>query len=256
MTSHQQRRIRFSSASQLRLALALAALSLVVAGCTDDGGAATGSDPSQSRTPGPTPAFTLVDPEADGSISLPAGRYALTADGSDSSPLAVMDVPDGFHGFGGWSLGADGGPNNQDFYGVSYHAVDAVPEDGCTRDSAPTDAGTSPEDLAAALEAQKMTSITAPEPISLAGHDGLYLELTASQRIRPKTCTDRTFELWSSGSDGRWLLFEPGQVDQLWILDVDGQTLVLDARSVPGVTPDQVDAITGIVGSVRFANPN
>jgi hypothetical protein len=220
-------------------------------------GSGTGSgEPIDRNTPRPAPSFTVVDPQADGSVALPAGRYALAADGGSSSPLAVLDVPEGFHGFGGWSLGADGGATDQDFFGVSYHAVDAVPEDGCTRDGEPTDAGTSPDDLVAALAAQKMTSITAPEPVALAGHRGVYLELTASERIRPQRCTDRVFEVWSSGADGHWLLFEPGQVDRLWLLDVDGQTVVLDARSVPGVTQDEVNVITGIVESVGFADPS
>jgi len=225
----------------------------MVAACTDDSSTGTEQDTKQSEAPSPT-GFTLVDPQADGTVALPAGRYALAADGGGSSDLAVLDVPEGFHGYGGWSLGAEEGPTNHHFFGVSYHTVDAVPEDGCTRDGEPTDAGTSPDDLVAALDAQKMTSITAPEPVSIAGHDGVYLELTASERIRPKTCTNRTFEVWSSGSDGHWVLFEPGQVDRLWLLDVDGQTVVLDARSVPGVTQDQVDVLTDIVESVRFAD--
>ena len=98
------------------------------------------------------------------------------------------------------------------------------------------DAGTSPDDLAAVLDAQRMTSLTEPVPVSLAGHEGLYVELTASKRIRPSTCTGDVFEVWSSGADGRWLLFEPGQVDRLWLMEVGGRTVVLDARSVPGVT--------------------
>jgi hypothetical protein len=218
-------------------------------------GSETGSvEPTDRQTPGSGPAYSLVDPQADGSVALPAGRYALAADGGGTSRLAVLQVPEGFHGFGGWSLGAEEGPPNNHFHGVSYHTVEAVPEDGCSRDDQPMDAGTSPEDLVAALDAQKMTSTTAPEPVSLAGHDGMYLELTASQRIRPKRCTDGVFEIWSSGSDGHWLLFEPGQVDRLWLLDVDGQTVVLDARSVPEVTQDQVDVITDIVESVRFTD--
>ena len=254
MITHQERRILSSHAPRLPHALALAALTLMVAACTDDSSTGTEQDTKQSEALSPTLGFTLVDPQADGTVALPAGRYALTADGGGSSELAVLDVPEGFHGYGGWSLGAEEGPTNHHFFGVSYHTVDAVPEDGCTRDDEPTDAGTSPDDLVAALEAQKMTSTTTPEPVSLAGHDGVYLELTASERIRPKTCTNRTFEVWSSGPDGHWLLFEPGQVDRLWLLDVDGQTVVLDARSVPGVTQDQVDVITDIVESVHFAD--
>jgi hypothetical protein len=250
-------RIRSARRRRAVAAAATAAgLVAVVVAVAAPGSESESGEPIDRQTPGPMPAFTLVDPQADGSVALPAGRYALTADGGGSSTLAVLDVPEGFHGFGGWSLGAEGGARNQHFFGVSYHAVDAVPEDGCTRDGAPADAGTSPDDLVAALDAQKMTSITEPEPVSLAGHDGVYLELTASERILPRTCTDRVFEVWRSGADGHWWLFEPGQVDRLWLLDVDGRTVVLDARSVPGVTPHQVDVITDIVESVRFVDPS
>ncbi len=232
---------------------AVVAVALAVALTRPDSGTRTG-EPIDRGTPTPTQNYTLLDTQADGSVPLPAGRYALAPDGGGSSYLAVLDVPKGFLGYGGWALFAEEGPQNQGFSGVSYHAVDAVPEDGCTRDAEPTDVGTSPDDLVAALDAQKLTSITAPEPVTLAGYDGLYLELTASKRIRPETCTGGAFEIWSSGADGHWLLFEPGQVDRLWLLDVDGRTVVLDARSVPGAGKGQVDAVTGIVESVRFAD--
>ena len=245
------RRRRVATAAATAAGVAAVALAVALAWPGPRTGTGSG-EPIDRPTTGPTQDYSLVDPQADGTEPLPAGRYALAADGGGSTYRAVLDVPRGFLGFGGWSLSAEERPKRPGFSGVSYHAVAAVPRVGCTRDDEPMDAGTSPDDLAAALDAQRMTSLSEPEPVSLAGHEGLYVELTASKRIRPSTCTGGSFEVWSSGADGHWWLFEPGQVDRLWLLEVGGRTVVLDARSVPGVTKGQIDVLTGIVESVRF----
>ena len=45
---------------------------------------------------------------------------------------------------------------------------------------------------------------------------------------------------------------EPGQVDRLWILDVDGNTVVLHATAVPAVTREWRQRQTTMVESVGF----
>jgi hypothetical protein len=44
----------------------------------------------------------------------------------------------------------------------------------------------------------------------------------------------------------------PGQIDRLWILDVDGKRLVIDAFSMPEATDDEVAEIFDVVESIRF----
>jgi hypothetical protein len=46
----------------------------------------------------------------------------------------------------------------------------------------------------------------------------------------------------------------PGQVDRLWILDVDGKRLVIDAFYMPEATGEEIAQINEIVDSIRFTD--
>jgi hypothetical protein len=228
---------------------------LALASCTKDqapDGRETGVAPSSRRsetsgTPGDE--FTRIAGDDEGNSALSAGEYGLGADGDPSAPLAVVEVdePDAFHGFRGFSISSEEDP----FRGISYHAVDGVFRDACARTD-PLDVGTSVDDLVAALRRQDMTRTSRPRPITLDGHAGVYVELTASPRIRLEDCQDGQFEVWNAMGDAHWWLFEPGQVDRLWVLDVDGHRVVLDARSVPGVAAGPVQTTVRMVESVQF----
>ncbi len=55
-----------------------------------------------------------------------------------------------------------------------------------------------------------------------------------------------------NGGDGeRWQQMA-GQVDRLWVLDVNGQRLVVDANYSPGTTQAQRDEEDQIVRSLQF----
>ena len=43
-----------------------------------------------------------------------------------------------------------------------------------------------------------------------------------------------------------------GQVDRLWILDIDGARLVIDAFYVPSATSEDRDELLDVVESIRF----
>jgi len=44
----------------------------------------------------------------------------------------------------------------------------------------------------------------------------------------------------------------PGQVDELWILDVDGQRLVIDATHMPVTSMADVAELHSILRTIRF----
>ena len=61
---------------------------------------------------------------------------------------------------------------------IGYWTLDGVYADPCADTDAPPSAGDTVEDLAAAFAAQEITTTTEPAPVSVGGHDGLYLELS------------------------------------------------------------------------------
>jgi len=64
------------------------------------------------------------------------------------------------------------------------------------------------------------------------------------------------YQLWNapykpSGTTDRYQQ-GPGQVDRLWILDVDGRRLVIDATYMPGSTDQDRATLAKVVNSIAF----
>jgi hypothetical protein len=226
----------------------LAAAVVVLAACSDD--------TTEAETIGPDYVLLLDDDSNPDQVQGEPGTYALTARGSGTPPLAVLDVPAGYSNFGFFALWPDVNASKQPFRSVQYWTVDGVFLDPCAMDEDAPDAGTTVEDLAAALSAQKRSAVSQPEPVTLDGHPGLYLELTASSDIAFEDCALGYYAYWEGvPDDAQHTADSPGTVDRAWILDVDGERVVLTAVSVPEVPDQKVDELTTMVESVRFVEP-
>ena len=94
-------------------------------------------------------------------------------------------------------------------------------------------------------------------PVTLDGYQGLYLELTASMDVAFEDCAlgYSTPTGRESRANAQHTADSPGTVDRAWILDVDGERVVLTAVAVPDVPQKQVDELTKMVESVRFIDP-
>lgn len=199
-----------TGAAALVVLAALAAL----AACDNDTQATTDPDRPGGPTPTstPTPDYTLI-PDESGFID--PGRWAIRADESPETPLAVIDVPTaGFNGGGRniWTSEAV----------IGFWTVTGVHKDPCARSGPAASAGDTVEDLAAALDAQKLTTATDPLPVAIDGHDGLYLEVSIPAQLGYRTCHEDGVVIWDDAP--AWS--EPA-VTRFWILDVDGQRVVL-----------------------------
>ena len=65
----------------------------------------------------------------------------------------------------------------------------------------------------------------------------------------------RDFVSWFSNGDGERYEQVAGQVDRLWVLNVNGQRLVVDATYSPDTTQAQRRELGQIAKSLRFAAP-
>jgi hypothetical protein len=177
--------------------------------------------------------------------SLQAGSYQFSffTNPGVKTPDAVVEVPSGYDDEAAWYVVSH---DRHEFLGL--WTVGQVDRDACLhgeRDS--SDPGPSVEDMADALVAQKSTRASAPEPTTLAGHDGLYVEVRSPRDL--SRC-DQYPGLWNDpGGRG---IYGPGQVDLVWILDVDGQRLVVDAAYGPESSASDIDKLTSMVESLKF----
>ncbi len=233
----------------------MAAVSLLLAGCSDNTSRASTTEartsPSEQATdPSATqPAWTLLS-EAPEDASLPAGAYGLTANGV-SGKVAVVRAPEGYQNLGGWTF-----VTGEPFRAMGFVTADRVYPDPCGsnlhgRAKPAVDPGSSVQDLAAALVAQKGVTASAPRPVTVHGHDGLYLDYRVSSGVDVTGCGDQAFDIFSTGP-GSWYLEASRERAAIWILDVDGERLVLSWVAMPGVARGAMREMTRMVESAHF----
>jgi hypothetical protein len=219
----------------------------LLGGCADDA-----PDPV-------TPDFVLLvddgTEEAD-MIEGEPGAYGLTPRGTSSAPYAVIDVPSGYASFGSWAvwpLAGEDDEEDSEFSTVEYWAVHGVYADPCGWKGAAPEIGPRVDDLVTALSEQRYTEVIAdPRPVTLGGHEGVLLSVRVPADLDGTGCTEGRYMFWQ-GSPGDAHHQAPiGTTEQLWILDVDGQRVVLGTAATAAVPESDVAELTAMVESVRF----
>ena len=240
----RKRRNQRAGVFALVAVLAVAGLAIGIASLRngDDGTVRPGSD----ATPTPTPIPALSSTYGP----LEPGTYVVsTLDPDfDASHRITITVPDGYEGFEGFAVLSRGTQT-----GVSAWVVGNVYDDPCHRGGTPLDPTVVPpvDRLVVALTDQRGVRASTPIDIEIDGFAGVYLERTVPTRTKLTDCDGHEFRTWL-GTDysARYIL--PGQLDLLWIVDVDGVPLVIDA-AVRSAGRAQVRAeLLQVVESIRI----
>lgn len=216
--------VKLTSRKPFVLVAMLAIAAGVLAACSSAGGSTQTEATGSGTTPDPSSyVFRAVDPTFDAS-------YRIT-----------MPLLDGYSPGGGPQVvvGTDGGQ------GISAWTVRNVYAEPCKWVGTLLDPAIDPsvDGLVAGLASQKDRHASAPTDVTLSGFAGKSMELTTPARVDLAHCDNGQFRTWVDPLGGaRWL--EPGQRDLLWIVDVDGTRLVIDAALGPETTPqDRADRI-------------
>jgi len=240
--------------------LGAAAAVLAVSACTNaqqgpSQAASTAAGlPSEHPSAAPSLSSAALDVSADATR-----RVAGVPLGASDNPGYTVEMP-----AAGWEHDAsftlkESGPS----VGFSVWDVGRVPSDPCHPLSTMSDPGPTVEDLAQALVAQASRNASTPVPVTLDGHQGLYLELSVPADAVVTGDSDfegcdvqgnghRDFVSWRGDGGGTRYQQAAGQIDQLWILDVDGHRLLVDASWSPGATQAARDELAAIVASLEF----
>jgi hypothetical protein len=149
------------------------------------------------------------------------------------------------------------------YVGISIVNVTNLVVDGCMDHGAMAPAvGPTVDDLASAMAALPPFVIsTAPSDIDAYGYHGKHLELTVPELALDVTGRESSFPECTGGELKSWIgaplsyafygYFEPGQREELWILDVDGNRLVVQASWSPDSPPEDVDVMRTILASIE-----
>ena len=137
---------------------------------------------------------------------------------------------------------------------VSAWVIGDVYGDACKWSSTRLDraVASSVDTLVAALASQRGLRVSTPTDVTIDGYTGTYMERTVPAGTDLDKCNGAEFRPWLA-TDGGTRYLEPGQRDRLWILDVDGVPLVIDASLGGAGTSSQARAEhTRIAESVRI----
>lgn len=254
------------------------ALSLTLTACAT--GEASTSAPSSSSSPSlpsPIPSVSaMASPRA-----VPAPTYpANVMDVPDFSPLEVetyyvepvgtdlqvsYTIPaEGWMSwFGAFKPGLPTDPPNS-VVGLSIVNVTNVVQDGCTGHvAADPPIGPTVDDMATALAALEPFDLTKPPTaVTAYGFSGKHLELTVPDLALEATEDDSVFTDCAAGELWSWIgpplsfayhgYTHPGQVEEFWLLDVDGTRLMIVAGTSPGSSEGDIAELRSILDSIEI----
>ena len=239
-------------------------IALVMAGCsaagspsaapTSAGTAAATAGPSASTSP------STVSPSAQVSGTRHVVGKVL---GRDGLPGYTVEVP------GGWSTESPQFVTKSGagvIIGFGVWDVDTIPTDPCHWKGHLVAPGPTVDGLVSALVAQSTRHATTPTDVTLAGQTGKYLEwsvptdMVVTGKADFKGCDVQDnghldFVSWMSTGGGERYQQVAGQVDQLWVLDVGGNPLVVDATHSPNATAADKAELAGMIASIHFELP-
>ena len=285
-----------NNAFKLRAAAAAVILVGVIALKLGTGTVLTGGAPLSLASPSPSPASQEIPASGIGSaVALPAGRYHIdqSSTGGYDEPSGVarvsFEVPAGWlgeneryamirKGYGGspsglvmavrtigrayydpcHTVGAEARGDYVDFSsfdpqpGHLDRALARLGEQWGDDASSPLSAGFAPDS----------PTVTKTTEITIAGLAGRYVEVRTPADLDLASCDGFAYVLWRDSlveQPGRLHVGSAGQLDRLWIVDLDGADpenrsllVVIAASAQPGVSAEDLAELQVIVESIKI----
>ena len=232
--------------TSVRIALAAAAILIVAIFGTTllVPGENVGGPAGATSSPTPT-----ASPQLLSNGSLDAGTVVAAGLGPSESVSATFTVPEGWEGFAGACVLPITGTVAPDGMGICFGEVNTgLYSDPCHGSTGPPDVAVGPsvDDLARALEEQTAYEATTPTDVTLGGYSGKRVDLQLPADVA--SCDNGEFYPWSGsiyaqGPDNRW---------HLWILDVEGDRMVIFSTSFAGTPAEDLAEQQAIVDSIRL----
>jgi len=206
-----------------------------------------------TQTPEPSAAEPSVDPEG----LLPEGPHLLT-DGR--LPITVtIPAPDWYGEPGGAILAKNDSAGTGSAAMIVFFSDLYVYGDPCqwstTRPDTPA---TTVDEVMTALSAQASRDASEPVDVTLDGYAGKAITLHVPDDADFSACDRATFGSWGlPGADQTPFRYhqDPGQIDEVWVLDVDGELAIIDWAYYEGTPQAVVDELREIVESITFETP-
>ena len=171
------------------------------------------------------------------------GRYALRL----TRKLGYeVDVPDTRFADEGVYLHTPESPGI--FLATTAGATTRLPRNPCT-DMTGVPVGPTAADLAKALAAQPVLVTSTPDPVTLGGAAGYYLEVLVPTNLDESACVDEV-QLYRTGTTT--MAWEQGYLARWWILDVHRVRVVVMNICDVSCSPKNLQTLTTMAESITF----
>jgi hypothetical protein len=248
----------------LKIGLAAAAVVVIAVvgfqflGNSDTGspGASESAEPSATATPRPSP--TPTDPEQSyGPLS--EGPYVLVYEQLlDVRTTVTIPAPD-WHGLPTYTnVEKHGIADPPQGAGLVVYGKDMlVYGDPCAWESTrPDDPAASLDELVAALSAQTSRDASPPVDVTVGGYPGKMLTLHVPEEAVFSDCDGGEFRTLIEVETGDARVHQgPGQISEVWVVDVDGTLLFFDAGYFADTPAEDVEEMRAMVESATFELP-
>lgn len=206
--------------------------------------------PSPSPSEIPSPSRTAMPlPTSDG-VALNVGTYYVADSGATNAQSLTFTLP------AGWTT-ADLVAKNSGTPGevlFTTWVVTHVFTDVCHWGTL-VNAGTTTDDLISALSAQHGRTASAPSDATISGYPAKRIELTVAADLDVSTCTDGNLRYWPGpGPDlsSGLCCNPPGNIDDVYVVDIAGRRLVVVARHYPGSSEADKAELQSVVDSIQI----
>jgi hypothetical protein len=215
---------------------------------------AGGTTPTAAPSPSPSVAASSPSPAA----GLPEGSFALSGNAltPGRSSMVTISAP-GWEGEpGSGILVKDGNADAPDGAGMIGPWIEPlyVYGDPCKwSTTTPKTPASAVGTVVAALRVQASRNASAPVDVTLDGHPGKKVTLHVPQDAVFDQCDQGKFASWAieGESPSRWHQ-DPGQTDEVWVVDLAGTVAVIDAAYYAGTPAKDVAEMRAIVESITF----
>jgi hypothetical protein len=240
------------SASPIAAAVVVAVF--LAAACSAGQGVASPTPASASASPSPTPSYVDL---SDGSL-IAGTTYFINDSRVDGPRWVVLTVPATGWLSNDWILfkNLPGSPDSH-VIALSTWTVGNLKADPCRWKAGTLDPPVGPTvgDLAAALIKQTGPAEGKSTDATLGGYRGKKVEFSIPSNFDSTSCDEGVYSRWEAASEpgdwGGWI-YGGGMRNAVYIIDVDGQRVVIDTMSLPGASATDVAELDQIIASIRF----
>ena len=119
----------------------------------------------------------------------------------------------------------------------------------------PDTPATTPDEIATALAAQASRDASEPVDVTIGGFAGKSITLHVPEDASFDPCDEGNFASYGILGEASRYHQGPGQIDELWIVDVEGSIVILDAAYRPNTPAELIEELRAIAESATFEAP-